>query len=112
MIGIDMVKVADVAKKSDAFFRGAFTESEREYIESKRNGAETAAGIFAAKEAVLKALGCGLSGGIRNVEILHGESGAPFARLAGKAEELLAGRKLFVSISHTDGTAVAAAYIC
>ena len=73
--------------------------------------AETAAGLWAAKEAVSTAMGTGFSGfGTRDIEILRTESGAPRAELHGgaldAARSLGIGR-IFVSITHDGGSAMA-----
>jgi holo-[acyl-carrier protein] synthase len=64
---------------------------------------------FAAKEAIAKALGCGLNW--RDVEILTSESGAPVTRLHGEARERLGDGRLHLSISHSRDYAVAHAVV-
>lgn len=59
---------------------------------------------FAAKEAISKALGTGISQGVSfmQLEVLRGEQGAPVANLSGKAHEImqkLEGNKLHISLS-------------
>lgn len=114
MIGVDIEKVSrlESAAKSEPFLYGAFTEIELKYYQAKGRSAETLTGMFCAKEALAKALGSGFVGfRPRDVEILHDASGAPFYRLYGKAEELLNGRKVELSIAHTEEFAVAFAVI-
>lgn len=73
---------------------------------------ERAAGMFAAKEAVAKALGTGFTGfGLRDIEILADELGRPIVRLHGKAAELAGGAAIHLSISHDGGLAQAFAVI-
>ena len=75
-------------------------------------GAQTAAGLFAAKEAMLKALGVGLAVPLREVGVTHDAQGAPRAALTGAAAARLAalgGRTMHLSISHEGGMAVAMA---
>ena len=71
------------------------------------------AGLFAAKEAVSKALGTGFSQGIgpRDIEICHRESGAPYAVLHGAAEKRRKelGGRIHVSVSHIQAIAMAQA---
>lgn len=56
-----------------------FTEGEREYIRGKKNPYETAAGIFAAKEAFLKAKGTGIAKILlKDIEIRHDQLGKPY----------------------------------
>lgn len=72
------------------------------------------AGRFAAKEAVVKALGTGFAGDItwRGIEILHLECGAPYVRLSDKVKELaetLGISTWFISLSYTEDVAMASA---
>ena len=68
---------------------------------------------FAAKEAVLKALGLGMTGGsLGEVEIVRGEKGAPSVRLLGRTAARAAEigvAKVLVSLSHSTKYAVAQA---
>lgn len=90
-IGTDLVEIARVQKAigRSAFLERVYTEKERELIAIR---SVRAAGNFAAKEAVAKALGCGFAG-IKPVEIevLRESSGLPYVVLHGvaakKAEE-------------------------
>ncbi|MDR2201361.1 MAG: NAD(P)H-hydrate dehydratase [Clostridiales bacterium] len=103
MIGIDITETARIKKslENPGFLRRVFTASEIAYYESRGRKAETLAGIFCAKEAVVKALGTGFIKSLApaDVEILHTDSGAPYA--------VVAGIKFDVSISHNRTTAVA-----
>ena len=59
-----------------------FTEAERAYLQGRGRGAgESAAAMFAAKEAVAKALGTGFAQGImpEQIEVTHADSGQPGA---------------------------------
>jgi len=113
MVGIDIVKVARFEDISDAFLQRVFTPREREYIKN----AQSAAGIFAAKEAVAKALGTGFRGfSPCDIEILHKENGKPFVVLHNNAKKAAKKSRfrrvrLHISISHTDSDAVAVAVI-
>lgn len=116
MIGVDIVSVERIAALDlSAFTDKVCTPAEKEYIFSKVGRTECAAGVFAAKEAVVKALGCGFTGKVtyKQVEVAHDEKGAPFLRLHGEAERLLAerGKEIFLSVSHDGGYAVAFAVI-
>lgn len=77
-----------------------FSSYELDYIRSKGvNGKQTAAGIFAAKEAYFKAVGTGIEKSkLRNVEVHHTKQGVPF---------YFNDDKVVLSISHTDKLAVA-----
>ena len=72
-LGLDLCEIARIERmlqKGDAFLRRFFTEEERAYVAAKGNaGAASAAAMFAAKEAFLKAAGLGLGGGVALNEI-------------------------------------------
>lgn len=117
-MGVDLVSIDRLAEslKSEAFKRKVFLPSEIADCEQFANSAERYAGKFAAKEAMMKALGAGMrqSVGFQQIEVLTAESGAPFLQVSGKAADLLAalGAEHFhVSISHTAGMAVAVAVL-
>ena len=92
-----------------------FTETERAYCAGRRNRDAHLAARFAAKEAVLKALGTGLGPGMRwtDVEIVNSPLGRPSVRLSGAA--LAAARRLgggvALSLSHTGDYAIASAVL-
>jgi holo-[acyl-carrier protein] synthase len=114
-LGIDVCAVERIEKALEhpRFALRAFTPGERARIQAR--GAKTAAGIFAAKEAVAKALGSGFDGfGLADVEIVWNESGGPSCRLTGGAGARLraiGGRSVFVSITHDAGVAAAVAVV-
>lgn len=90
-----------------------FTEAERRYCEKRRDPAERYAARFAAKEAVLKALGVGLGAcGLREIEVVVGPSGAPEVVLHGGASRLAEERAVSawrLSLTHTASLAHATA---
>lgn len=115
-LGIDLCEIARIEKelsRGDGFLNRYYTANERAYIESRgRAGAQSAAGLFAAKEAALKAFGCGLSGGVKliEIEIAHDLLGAPEYRFEGAARErftLSGARGALLSITHDGGMAAA-----
>lgn len=114
-LGVDIVEVSRVEAilaRSQAFATRAFSEAEQEYCSAKRNPAVHYATHFAAKEAVLKALGAGFSCGIgpRDVEVGHDDKGRPVALLHGRAQEVAAEKgieEIHISLSRTHDTAVA-----
>lgn len=74
------------------------------------------AGVFAAKEAVLKALGTGWAEGLgfRQIEIVYRQSGCPDVRLHGRAAEQaasLGGSSFRISITHDGSHAAAVALL-
>lgn len=90
-----------------------FSEDERAYCESRGKPVVHYALRFAAKEAVLKALGTGFAGvRFTDVEVVRDERGRPEPRLHGKAAEAaeeLGVTEMHVSLSYTASTAVASA---
>lgn len=112
-LGCDVVEIRRVARgmENPRFLERVFTEGERLAIAHK--GVSTAAGLWAAKEAVSKALGAGFVGfSLQDIEILTDEEGAPHAYLHGGAQARLAALgalSIWVSISHDAGLAMAVA---
>ena len=71
-IGIDLIEIARVERslaRYEAFRERVFTEEERRYCDSRANPAQHYAARFAGKEAVGKALGCGVRFTWREIEI-------------------------------------------
>ena len=115
-IGVDIIEIERVAEAVSRrrFRERIFSADERAYCEdggSPRRIAERYAGRFAAKEAIVKALGTGMRIPLREVETLSGESGAPVVRMTGAAEKQLDGRRVHVTISHCRTYAVAQALV-
>ena len=119
-LGIDLCGVERIErelKRSDAFLRRFFTNSERAYIASRgQMGAQSAAAMFAAKEAFLKAVGAGIGGGIalREIGVEHLPGGAPAYRLTGTAQARLGelgAERAFLSLTHEAGMAAAVCVI-
>ena len=114
-IGIDMIETERVAKKisGDIGFREyVFSPSEIEYCESKTNKAEHYAARFAAKEAILKAFGTGLLGGLNLNEIcISGDdNGKPHIHFTGETAEKVSLKGEFiyhVTLSHLKSIACA-----
>ncbi|NIM04448.1 MAG: 4'-phosphopantetheinyl transferase superfamily protein [Armatimonadetes bacterium] len=84
-----------------------FTAAERRYCEARQNPAQHYAVRFAAKEAIVKALGRSLSW--QDVEISRAGAGPPRAVLHGKAQDAAGGGKTEISLSHSGEYAVACA---
>ena len=113
-LGLDLCEIARIERmlqKGDAFLRRFFTEEERAYVAAKGNaGAASAAAMFAAKEAFLKAAGTGLGGfALTDLTVLRKESGAPYFALTGPAAEWTAANALtpHLSLTHENGLACA-----
>ena len=109
-IGLDLCEIARMEKllKDGRFLGRYFTQEEKEYVLSRGAGAAgTLAGLFAAREALGKALGGGIDFDLKEAEVCHNEAGAPFFRLSGKLKERVGEGRLFLSISHDGGIAAA-----
>ena len=114
-VGVDMLEIERMERvmaRRPNFVMRVFTDEERSYCEKSARPAEHYAARFAAREAVLKALGTGFSEGIglRDVSVARDESGRPRALLAGRAAEIARERgvrEIALSISHTRDVAVA-----
>jgi holo-[acyl-carrier protein] synthase len=113
--GVDIVEIDRIAKAAakERFVERIFSEEEIAIFKACNYRMETVAGRFAAKEAVLKALGCGLSDiPMRCIEVLRASSGQPVVELSGAAREkadALGVKHIHVSISHSARYAVAQA---
>ena len=112
-IGIDVSETArlEEALKKESFWQRVYTEQECAFLKKKRFPAESAAGIWAAKEAALKALGTGIGPiSLREVEVLHDPEGRPLLQFHGRALERakqLGEVRAFLSITHSGGIAAA-----
>jgi holo-[acyl-carrier protein] synthase len=98
------------------FVTRLLTPAEARYCRGYAATEERIAGRFAAKEAILKALGTGLSGGVtwRQIEILPDGRGAPKAVFSGAVARrlrALGATRCHLSISHQGGYAVAFAVL-
>lgn len=103
IIEIDRIKQA--IERSDRFRKRVYTEHEIVYCENKHTGIyQSYAGIYAAKEAFMKALGTGLRyGSWQDIEVCHDEFGAPFLSITGAFKKIIQERmctESIVSISH------------
>ena len=115
--GIDLVEIARLEGVKPEirarFLIRVFTPQE---LEDARDSNLHLAGRFAAKEAVVKALGCGIGPvSWQEIEIRRGPAGEPVLVLYGKARQIASDQRLTtwsVSISHTKEHAVAIAVAC
>lgn len=116
-IGLDIIETARVEKalQNPVFLKKVYTEGEQEYLAKRKGNAQSAAGIFAAKEAVSKALGTGFGPiSLQEVEIVWNENGKPSVKLTGRALKKLqemGGKQVLVSITHIKDLAAAQAVI-
>ena len=118
-IGIDLCEIARMEKLKDdtAFLQRYFTQEERAYLAARgKTAAQSMAAMFAAKEALLKAMGIGIGGGIplADIAVEHAQSGKPAYRLTGMAAqqlEAMDAKRAWLSLTHEAGLAAAVAVI-
>lgn len=112
-VGTDIVEIKRIKnaliKSPHRFLARVFTPYEQEYCLKKREPALYLAGRFAAKEAVVKALGTGFSEGISwlDIEVRNDPSGKPAAFLSSHAASKTVHSTIHISISHCDHYATA-----
>ena len=113
-VGLDLCEISRMEKllSDGRFLARFFSAEEQAYIHGKgKSAAQSMAGIFAAKEAFLKALGTGItSGDLADICVLHDENGAPYYDLRGTYAQAAQARHmdaLFLSITHEGGMAAA-----
>jgi holo-[acyl-carrier protein] synthase len=114
-VGVDAIGVGRLERllaDHPASAEELFTEQELRYCRSKRRCTEHLAARFAAKEAVLKAFGTGVSQRMRfaDVEVVNDSNGRPQVRLGGEVASFAQRRGLStldVSMTHTEGMAIA-----
>ena len=111
-VGVDIIEIDRIEQATitlrEAFLKRVYTQAE---LELSDNQPPSLAVRFAAKEAVMKALGTGArGGGWRDIEILDNDRGAPFIQLHGKARDKakeIGLSQFSVSLSHSKQYAVA-----
>lgn len=118
-LGVDIVEIARmraILERAPNFRTRVYSEEERAYCDATATPEVHYATRFAAKEAVLKALGTGFSQGIgvRDVEVKRSAKGRPYVVLSGRAKDVARERgvrelPLSLSYTHTDAVACAMA---
>ena len=115
-LGTDLVGVERIRgvyrRQGGRFLDRVYTQDEQAYCLAARDPGERLAVRWAAKEAAMKALGTGLAQGVRFTDLVvgHTASGAPTLTLHGVASTLALAqgcRRTMVSLSHSDGFAIA-----
>lgn len=118
-IGHDILELERVSrildgKSKSRFLQRVLTPKELEVIAQKESRlTEWVAGRFTVKEAVVKAIGCGISQqvGFQDIEVLPDVSGKPVAKLSDAAWRNIkldpAQTRIHVTISHQPGMASA-----
>ena len=117
-IGVDLCEVERmrVALARTPGLRGrVFTDDEQAYCDRRKDPTERYAARFAAKEAVMKAMGVGVGAcKWREIEVAKARSGAPSVRLHGGAQRLadergIASWRLTMTHTHVTAEAIAVA---
>jgi len=108
---IDRIEAA-IQRHGRAFLERVFTPQEIEYCERYRARGERYAARFAAKEAIMKALGTGWRHGVRwvDIEVVRLPGGRPTIELRGAARqhaERLGVSRIHVSLTHSGNLAFA-----
>jgi holo-[acyl-carrier protein] synthase len=115
-VGVDLIEIARIggalSRAANRFRDRVFSASEISYCEARGSRTASYAARFAAKEAVMKALGMGWFDGIawREIEVVSGTNGAPSIRLSGRALERfnsLGAARSHLSLSHSRDLAIA-----
>lgn len=116
-IGTDIIEIARIEsalkKHGEAFFERLFTDKECAYCRTYKHVAPHFAGRFAAKEAIVKAIGTGFTGDVQwqDIEILNDNLGKPVVMFHGKLAEKYRGKEVLLSISHCKSYATATAIV-
>ena len=111
-VGIDLLEIDRLERALERYPRLAervFTQGERDYAGERARPARHLAARFAAKEAVVKALGLKGSFGLAQIEVVEGEP--PTVKLAGPAADAAAGRRIEISLTHSRDFAAAVAIV-
>jgi holo-[acyl-carrier protein] synthase len=115
-IGVDLAQIPRLRRVlerwDERFLRRVFTEQEIAYCRARRDPVPHLAARFAAKEAVLKALGTGLRMGVnwREIEVRRAHGQAPMVVLSGRCRALAEARgadRVLVSLTHDGDYALA-----
>ncbi len=114
-LGSDIISVARIQKAIDRnaerFLETVFTDSEITYCQKHQESARHFAGRFAAKEALVKAIGTGFRQGItwKDIEVYNDELGKPHYRFSEKVLEIVGEGHFMLTISHCHEFATATA---
>lgn len=116
-LGVDIVEIERmkrILERTPSFARRVFSCEECCYCDATASPEAHYATRFAAKEAVVKALGTGFSRGIgvRDIEVKRSSKGRPYVVLSGRAKQIareMGVRELPISLSYTHTDAVACA---
>jgi len=121
-IGSDLADIRrverSIARFGERFTGRCFTDAERQRADAGKNRAASYAKRFAAKEALSKALGTGMSQGVfwKDIGVINSEHGKPSLVLTGATAELMrsmtpAGHEAVVHLTMTDEFPYAQAFV-
>ncbi|MEW6068606.1 MAG: holo-ACP synthase [Nitrospirota bacterium] len=106
-VGIDLVKIERmkevVNKWGQRFLEKVFTQGEISYCYEKKNPYLSLAVRFAAKEALVKAIGSAIPVSLTEIEVVNIDSGRPFLKVNGKLENFFKEKSIkaiHLSLSH------------
>lgn len=111
--GVDICEIDRIKnieeKYKERFLQKVFTQKEIQYCSNKADKHASLAARFAAKEALLKALGTGLRNGLqwKDAEVYNDDLGKPHFRFYGKTGQMISNRNVHLSLSHTRDNAIA-----
>jgi holo-[acyl-carrier protein] synthase len=111
-VGIDLLEIDRMERalaRHPRLAERVFTAAEREYAVARARPGRHLAARFAAKEAVVKALGLRGGFGLREIEVVAGEP--PTVRLSGSAADAARGSDIGISLTHSRDFAAAVAIV-
>lgn len=115
-VGVDILKISRLENlaSNQKFLSKVFSKKEIEYFKTRNFNKNTVAGAFCAKEALAKAIGCGLSGlPLTEISVVRNNMGKPYFEFSPEAENALKmykAQKIALTISHDNDMAIA--YVC
>lgn len=111
-LGIDLLEIERLERALERHPRLAervFSKAERDYAAARARPGRHLAARFAAKEAVVKALGLGGGFGLGEIEVVAGEP--PAVSLSGRAAEVAGDERVTISLTHSRDFAAAVAIV-
>jgi holo-[acyl-carrier protein] synthase len=111
-VGIDLLEIDRLERalaRHPRLAERVFTRAERDYAAARARPGRHLAARFAAKEAVVKALGLNGAFGLGQIEVIAGEP--PSVKLVGHPAKAAAGRRIEISLTHSRDFAAAVAIV-
>jgi len=116
-IGVDIIETERIKKAierwGEHFLFRIFTPAEVAYCQAKEQAHFSFAARFAVKEAVIKAIGTGLTSNVRwtSIEIVNDRKGKAEVRLGERVKEVIGDKRILISMSHTHQYAIGEAIL-